>query len=277
MSSLLNSLLDKHKILLAAHRGVCGGNIPCNTLEAYQIAFLQGADIVEVDVESSSDGKLFIQHPNMEPVHLGIKDSIRNHNSSELVTMARMNQDMTPTAYKIARFEEVLDLLRGKCLINVDKFWGNPEKISSLIRERSMEDQIIVKTKLEKMDVSLVEELARGLLFMPVVHHEDDSLELFKGKDIRHVGTEAIFTDDSDPIAQPEYVERMHEAGKIVWVNPIIYNYKEQLVGGHSDDTSILGNPENGWGWLADRGFDVLQTDWLMACDNFLRTTKRRN
>lgn len=52
--------------LLAAHRGVAGGNIPCNTLVAYEIALRQGADIVELDVARSADGVLFVFHPGME-------------------------------------------------------------------------------------------------------------------------------------------------------------------------------------------------------------------
>ena len=58
------------KILIAAHRGSFGGNIPCNTIASYEIALKQGADIIEVDVEMGGDGKLYIFHPTMEPHHL---------------------------------------------------------------------------------------------------------------------------------------------------------------------------------------------------------------
>ncbi len=30
------------------------------------------------------------------------------------------------------------------------------------------------------------------------------------------------------------------------------------------------------WGWLADCGYDFIQTDWLLACDQFLSRTGRR-
>ena len=39
------------KILIAAHRGTSGGNIPCNTLASYEIALKQGADVLQVVVE----------------------------------------------------------------------------------------------------------------------------------------------------------------------------------------------------------------------------------
>ena len=50
-------------VLVAAHRGSAAGNIPCNTLAAYEIALRQGADIVELDVAKTADGELFVFHP----------------------------------------------------------------------------------------------------------------------------------------------------------------------------------------------------------------------
>ena len=43
--------------------GVCGGNIPGNTLEAFEAALAQGAGVIELDVSQSADGELFVFHP----------------------------------------------------------------------------------------------------------------------------------------------------------------------------------------------------------------------
>ena len=45
----------KEHILIVAHRGVAGGNIPCNTIASYELALKQGADMLEVDVTKSAD------------------------------------------------------------------------------------------------------------------------------------------------------------------------------------------------------------------------------
>ena len=265
-------LKQKRGTLLASHRGVNGGNIPCNSLQAFQLALNMGADIVELDVEQTLDGRLFIQHPTMERVHLRFKDSLREYPESFVKEMYLSNNDMNKTQYHIARFEEALDLLKGKCFINVDKFWGAPEAISRLIRERGMEDQVLVKTKLEAMDLNAIETYAKGLHFMPVCKSEDNALEIFKNSSVNYVGSEVLFETDDLPVASPEYIEKMHDAGKIIWVNPIVYNYKKVLVGTHTDDNSMLYGPDTGWGWLAERGFDVLQTDWLRECDTYLKS-----
>ena len=64
----------------------------------------------------------------------------------------------------------------------------------------------------------------------------------------------------------------MHRDGKLVWANAIIYNYREQLSAGHSDDLSLTGDPADGWGWLAKRGFDLIQTDWPLMMREYLES-----
>ena len=66
----LRETAKDHKIIVA-HRGVAGGNIPCNTIPAYETALKQGADMIETDLNMTSDGKLIIFHPVMERRHLG--------------------------------------------------------------------------------------------------------------------------------------------------------------------------------------------------------------
>lgn len=41
---------EKKKVLIAAHRGTCGGNIIQNTALAYECALAHGADMIEIDV-----------------------------------------------------------------------------------------------------------------------------------------------------------------------------------------------------------------------------------
>ena len=62
----------KENIIVVAHRGASGGNIPCNTLAAYEIALKQGADMIEVDVNSTLDHQLILFPPGMEIPHLNM-------------------------------------------------------------------------------------------------------------------------------------------------------------------------------------------------------------
>lgn len=273
----LLEMVKKKRVLLVAHRGVCGGNIPCNSLQAFQIALNQGADIVELDVDCSKDGELFVQHPKMEKVHLRMQDRIGAFPASVVQEFKLSNWDLAPTEWNIVRLEDALKLMKGKCIINIDKFWENPEKISKLIRRLGMEDQILIKTPNKPEYLDAVEKYAPDLYYMSVVTDTDTTHEQMKARKINYVGAEVLFRDENAAVASKEYIDRMHREGKIVWVNALVYNYKSVLAAYHNDDVSMIEDPEKGWGWLADRGFDLIQTDFLLPCKQFLENTGRRN
>ena len=94
-------------------------------------------------------------------------------------------------------------------------------------------------------------------------------------KNINYIGAEVLFKKDNSYLASDEFIDMMHSDGKLVWVNSIIYDYKEQLAGGHSDDTAMTVSEDYGWGWLADRGFDFIQTDWPMMLIDYLKKTNK--
>ena len=272
----LLEVAKEKKILVAAHRGVAGGNIPCNSLQAFQIALNQGADIIELDVESSLDGELFIQHPGMEKVHLRLGDSIKNYPASVVEEFYLSNCDLTRTDQHIVRLEEALRLLKDKCIVNIDKFWNYPEQIAALVRKLHMEDQVIIKTSNKSKYLDDVEKYAPDLAYMAIVKEEDTTYEEIKKRNINYVGVEVVFEKETAPVPQKEYIDFMHKEGKLIWANAIVYNFKDVLAAGHTDDISLAEDPQKGWGWIADKGYDIIQTDFLLPCRQFLEQTERR-
>lgn len=264
-------------VLLVAHRGVWGGNVPCNTIGAYDTALAQGADMLEIDLDRTADGKLVIFHPGMERAFLGWNGRIEEHPWSFVKRLRYMNIDEAATQFGLCTFDEVLERYEGRCYLNIDKFWDYPAEIAAAIRDHGMADQCVVKTGLNPRVLDIMEEHAADMPFLAIVSNEKD-LRAVRRRKLRHVGAEVLFSDEASPFASREWVERQHRAGQIVWANAIIYHYKTQLVAGHSDDLATAGNdPEGSWGWLADRGYDLIQTDWLLACAQFLERTGRRS
>ncbi len=261
----------KENIIVVAHRGVSGGNIPCNTLTAYEIALKQGADMIEVDVSCSCDGKLFLFHPGMEIEHLDKDINLSEMTYKQIRNLRYVNYDNTPTQFRIAGFEDFLEQFKGRCFINIDKFWGNPELIYKTIRRHGMTEQMLVKSKPSKKVYDVLENLCPELPFIPIVSENHESHSELMTKNINYAGAEVLFKKDDSYLASPEFIEMMHRDNKLVWVNSIIYDYKEQLSGGHSDDTAMTVSEDYGWGWLADRGFDFIQTDWTMMLVDYLK------
>lgn len=267
------NLIEKSKenIIIVAHRGSSGGNIPCNTMAAYEIALRQGADMIEADVSCSKDGKLFLFHPGMELPHLNKLVSLKMRKFRSISKLKYVNYDRTPTQFGIESFDDFLEQFKGRCFINIDKFWDNPEKIYEAVRRHGMLDQILVKSKLSKNVVSVLEEVSPELAFIPIVSETHPMHKELMNKKINYLGAEVLFEKEESVLASDEFIDMMHRDGKLVWVNAIIYDHKCQLSGGHSDDSALTVSEDFGWGWLADKGFDFIQTDWTMMLVDYLK------
>jgi glycerophosphoryl diester phosphodiesterase len=266
----------KEKIIITAHRGVSGGNIPCNTIAAYDAALAHGADMIEIDANMSADGTLYSFHPDMERVHLNFSGSIRELTDSQISTLRYVNYDRAPTQFGLCTLDEIFERYKNKCFINVDKFWDFPRELSDMIRRHNIIDQIVVKTGPSKEMFDLIESYAPEIQYLPILSSDKGVHEDLKRRNINYVGAEVVFSTTECDVGSEEFIEKLHRDGKLVWANAIIYSNAVQLAAGHSDDTSIAECPEKGWGWLADRGYDIIQTDWTLAMRLYLESTGKR-
>ena len=107
-------------------------------------------------------------------------------------------------------------------------------------------------------------------MFMPIVKHQDDITSGLIEKGVNCIGAEVLFEREDEPVASQAYIESMHGKGLIVYVNAIVYDKNAVLAAGHSDDNSFVISPDHGWGWLADHGFDVIQTDFCPLAAQYL-------
>ena len=248
--------------LIAAHRGASSGNIPCNTWAAYEAGLAQGADIIEIDVSKSADGELFTFHPRTEPVFLHSEKLISEMTADEVRKLRFYNYDGAVTEFGVSTLDETLDQLKDRCIVNIDKFPDCPAEIAAAVRRHGMQDQVLVKTNSTEEWFKIVEEVAPDLPYMIFARNEDNVSEMLTKRNLRYLGTESLFNTEDAQIAQPEYIEQMHKMGLKVWYNAIVFNYKTVHAAGHNDDISAAGKPDEGWGWLIDRGVDMIQTDW---------------
>lgn len=267
----IQSKLSKKNVLVTAHRGYNGGNIPCNSLQGYEIAVRNGADIVEVDVTRSLDGELYMLHPGMEWCHFSKRIDLPKSNKDEISKIMLANQDGTETQYPIATFDQMLETLKPyDCLINVDKFWSNPALISQKIRDHKMTDRIIVKSNVNDTDLSLLEEVAGGMNFMAITWTKNVHT-LLKNSNLNYVGLELLFHDDNAEVLDDEFIATVKRDCPLLWGNSIVYNYKANISGVHTDDTALLTDPDLGWGWFVEKGFNVIQSDWCTELNLYLK------
>ena len=268
--SIFENRKERSYPFLVAHRGVCCANIPCNTIAAYKIALAQGADVVEIDVSKTKDGRFYVFHPGMEPIFLRTDKRIPDMSSEELDSMFLVNQDGVQTSYKVPTLESVLALLKDKVYINVDKFWTDIEGISEEIRKAGVEKQVIVKTGVDKPTLDKVKKYAPDFMFVPLIWGKDGITESLSADGVNVIGAEILFGKESDHCISDEYIAKMHEKGLLVWMNSIIYNEKDVISAHRTDDISLTDSPDKGWGWMIDKGADFIQTDWLLMLKQYI-------
>lgn len=119
--------------LVIAHRGA-SGEMPENTLPAFERAVEQSADMIETDLHLTRDGVVVIHHDAILE-RLGEKGEIRDHTAAELAAL-----NAAPGAGFEARMPTLLDVLDGFG----DRMEFNLElKVGSRTPYEGMEEQVL--------------------------------------------------------------------------------------------------------------------------------------
>lgn len=257
----IRNLIEKNKILIAAHRGTCGGNVVQNTCMSYKNALLHGADMIEVDVSMTSDGVFYAFHNGEEPLELGIDRDIRTMTSEEVDQLYTLNSVRHVCRQKLEYLEDVLERFRGKCLINIDRSWFYWKEIIAFLERMDMKDQILLKSGVEEDLLKELEVSGTGIMYMPIMRRPEE-WDIIKKYDINVAAAELIFIDLESEFLSPEFIGQLKEAGIAPWVNAITLDDDTILSGLLDDNNAIKIGYEETWGTLMDLGFEIIQTDW---------------
>lgn len=259
----------KKQVMICQHRGMCGGNIPGNTIAAFEIALKYGVDMLELDITKSADDELFVFHPGTEKRWLCKDINLRKMNSAEIKELRWVNSDGNVTEHPIYTFDEILEHYKDRTFLNIDKFGENPKLIVDRIKAHKMESQCLVKCVEKEEVTSLMEDEGRDIPYLCVTRDHEAHARFMKRK-LNYAGLEIIFAEDSEPIAAKEFIEQMHKDGKLAYGNSILFSYTRLLSGAHSDDTALYGDIDNGWGFFSDHDYDIIQTDWTPQLKAYL-------
>lgn len=264
-------LYNNDNVQVVAHRGAAGSNIPCNTIPAFDIALKGGASILEMDLFKSTEGKIFIFHTGKEPYQLNKNIDLTKLDSEEIKKLRLINVDFYPTQWGINSFDDVLEHFKGRCILNLDRIGDCIPDVIKAVERHNMKDQVLLKHAPIPSVLKIIEDVAPDYMFMPIYMEEDNASEIIEKMNINYIGAELVFKTEESPVIQPEYIESMKKRGKTLWGNAVLYNYKIPLSAGHTDDVSMIDDPDKGWGWLVDHGFDIIQTDWTYQCCKYLK------
>lgn len=268
----LQDACNSKGILIATHRGMVCGNIPHNTYPAFNAALFHGTDLLETDITLTADGVPVVFHPGQEWNQFGLDVHVDQMPLSQVQELRYLNDCRAATAWGIPTLDEFLETYKNRCLINLDHAWHYLAPVLESVRRHGMEDQILMKAPGSLEFARAMEQLAPDMMFMPIIKEKDTITEALEQMDLNFVGAELVFAREDSELVSPAYLAMHHAKGRVLWCNAILYNYQVPLSGGHSDDAAATGDPDYGWGWIAEKGFDIIQTDWTMPLDLYLRS-----
>lgn len=265
----LSEKLEEKKHLIAVHRGSWGGNVIQNTILAYDTALKMGADMVETDVVSTTDGVLYSFHDGNEAAVLGVTPIIKTLSSMQVDMIFPINTTRSQCSRKLNRLSEILEHFTDGTLINIDRAWDIfPQLLKLLDAYEHAKYQVVIKaplhSKMGDAPLKVLSEHPVKYMFMPICYSLDEVREVLTYQDINTVGIEMIAFDKQSEMFSDEAIRFVHDSNLFAWVNAITLGdvTTNALFGGLDDDISLLKGPDAGWGKLMDKGMDILQTDW---------------
>ncbi len=132
------------RIVVIAHRGEHRQH-PENTIPAFQAAIEMGADFIEVDVRTTSDGRLVLMHDRTVDGRTNGSGEVEKMTLAQIRALdAGIKSGPQFAGTRVPTFEEVLELARGKIGIYIDcKDVSAPDLVAA-VEKSHMEDNVVV-------------------------------------------------------------------------------------------------------------------------------------
>lgn len=250
------------KIWLCSHRGNTQKGIeegvPENSLKAIAHAITTGADIVELDVRSTSDGVLVLMHDKTIDRTTNGSGSLSGISYEQLKQYKLKDSEGNVTEERVPTLEDALKQGKGKIYFNLDI--ANKDipvrKIASLIETLQMEDETLLYVSTDKSYASDLQAANSNLLLHPMVKGSDD-ITYFSS---RISGVQVFQLSTSDAISGT-LVKEIKDKGGLVFSN---------IVGGN--DTNMIAGNYSGLVNMINKRIGLVQTDYTELADVYLKS-----
>ena len=265
MDFLLDKLNDGGKsdyVMIIAHRGDWR-NAPENSLQAYQSCIDAGFDGIEIDVQMTKDSVIVMMHDKTIDRTTTGKGKVSDYTLAELKELYLRSPIGVVTRQKIPTLDEVLEMAKGKILIQVDKWQPVKEKVIEVAKQHGCMNQIILRgTKNSKQVIEEYGKFPEGLIYIPVLVCKGDGDNEKLDDFMDNIKTSVIslsFKRDDFPVINR--AKEIKSRGFRIWYNSLWADFN----GGH-DDELAMDDPENSYGWLLQKGANIIFSDHPFFC-----------
>lgn len=249
---------DASSVVVVAHRGDWRYAME-NSLPAIENAIAMGVDIVEIDVQRTSDGHIILMHDQKLDRTTTGKGRVDEWTLDSIKTLKLRNGCAIRTKEIVPTLEEALLLGKDKIMFNIDKGDRFFDEIYEIMERTGTTKQIIMKGGKKPAEVR--EQFGKYLnevIYMPIVNLDKDSarehiIEFIN--DLNPVAFELLYRKDTNPL--PKEIVDVIGGKSLIWYNTLW----DTMAGGHDDDQA-LGDPDKAYGYLIDSlHCRIIQTD----------------
>ena len=223
---------------------------PENTMAAFEEAVRVGADYIEVDVRTTSDGKLVLMHDATVDRCTNGKGEVAKMTFDEIRALdagIKMGPEFAGT--KVPTFDEALDYARGKINIYVDVKKVVTKDLVDHIVEHGMAENVVIYSGWISKEI---QQLNPKLKIMP----ESSNVDMVK-RIVTELHPKVIAFGASD--WTPEIIKLAKDSGAELYLDRQ-----------GSDKSGPTDNPA-GWQAAIDAGADGIQTDRPAELVKYLR------
>ncbi|TJV45021.1 MAG: glycerophosphodiester phosphodiesterase family protein [Mesorhizobium sp.] len=284
-------------VMVAAHRAgsmQAGKTLYAeNSLAAVEGSIAMGAEIVEVDIRRSKDGEFVVMHDSWLDRTTTCKGEVVKYTLAELRTCRLVIEGTRAvTNETVSTLRKMLMATRDRILINLDNKLeiGDLPGMIAVARDLGMADQVIVKENLWNQGritaVKAAMAAIGGVQFMPII--ADDAVHdagfaetvdhAFAPRAIELINWRAgaqTLTETGGPLFSTRMRAAAVRGNWHIWADTyaIVDKPGGFLAGGRGDELAVQASlPCEAWGFWADRGATIIQTDepkaaigWLAA------------
>jgi glycerophosphoryl diester phosphodiesterase len=236
---------DQKQVVVISHRGEHLHH-PENTMPAFRAAVEAGADFIEVDVRTTSDGRLVLQHDDTVDRCTNGHGKVADMTFDDIRKLdagVKFNAEFAGTP--VPRFEEVFEFARGKIGVYIDSKQISAKDLVTVVGKYGMDDHVVVYGGLPlHRDV---QKLNPRIKIMP----ESVSVE-WTAKFLEELHPKVVAFDARD------------------WKDDVIAAVKAAKADLYVDRLGLADNPQ-AWEDAVRRGATGIQTDHPAELVKFLR------
>lgn len=244
-------------VMVAAHRAAHNG-FPENSIHAIKYAIELDVDILELDVKITKDNVAVLMHDGTINRTTNGTGKVEDYTLSELKSFRLKKGDGTLTNERIPTFEEALNAVYGKAMVDIDIKTGNVKPIVDAVKITNTVDHVFYFDN--NYDVlKAIRELDERSMFMPRAYSfemADSALKVFN--------PQVVHIDPS--FYSGEVTELIRGKNARIWINAL----------GEPDIMIRKGKTEEAVESLLKHNANIIQTDEPELLILYLETTGRR-